>query len=483
MNLLLFGAECLAAATIAALATRILAARVRQASLRHLVRLGGLAALLLLPLFAALCPSELVLHAPAPAVGPASPSPQMASELYGWLLTGLAALWMAGTLALLLRGFAGALALHALFRRGEPHAFAAARLASWAARAGLDGEWRLRLSAEIETPISWGIVRPTVLLPRQCADWDPPELDAAMFHELAHLRRRDGFAQALALVCCALYWPHPLVWAEARALRADAEEAADDAVILSGVRRSDYADLLLRVAAGARERPLFAGLELPMAKRGGLETRIQSILASNPSRSGVTKMQILKTTLIGSAAALALALARPSFGADQPTPPLPPEAPAPLAAPDARPLPQIQPPAPPSARAPADARPAAGAHRHAGRNRMAVEPPTDSQIGETVAKAISEAHIDEAVARAMAGAHIDEKVSAALADAHISEKVSAALANAHISEKVAAALANAHIDEKIAAALKNAQIQIDAAMARPQPERATPPPPPAPSAQ
>jgi beta-lactamase regulating signal transducer with metallopeptidase domain len=476
MSVLLFAAECLAAATIAPLATRILAARVRQASLRHLVRLGGLAALLLLPLFAMLLPSELVLHAPAPAVGPASPSPQMASELYGWLLTGLAALWMAGTLVLLLRGFAGALALRALFRRGESHAFDAARLASWAAQAGLDGEWRLRLSAEIETPISWGIVRPTVLLPRQCANWDPPELDAAMFHELAHLHRCDGFAQALALVCCALYWPHPLVWAEAKALRADAEEAADDAVILSGVKQSDYADLLLRVAAGVREQPLFAGLELPMAKRSGLETRIQSILASNPSRSGVTKMQILKTTLIGSAAALTLALARPSFGADQQTPP--PAAPSALAAPDARPLPQIQPPAPPSANMPADARPKAGPARQARRNRTTIEPPADSQIGETVAKAISEAHIDEAVARAMAGAHIDEKVSAALADAHISEKVSAALANAHISEKVAAALANAHIDEKIAAALKNAQIQIDDAMARPQPERAAPPPPP-----
>ena len=470
MSLLLFGAECFLAATLIPGVTGALAARAGQAGLRHLVRLGGLAALLLLPLFAALFPSEFVLHAAAPASASAAGPAPASAHILGSLLIGLAALWLAGTLALLVRGLAGSLALRSLFRRGESSPFDTASLASWAARAGFKDDWRLRLSAEIETPISWGIIQPTILLPQHCVAWTAAERDAAMLHELAHLRRRDGLAQALALFCCALYWPHPLVWAQARALRADAEEAADDAVILSGVRQSDYADLLLRVAGGGREQAAFAGLEFSMAGRGGLETRIRSILASNPSRSGVTKMQILKTSLFGTAAALVLALARPSFGADQQTAPLPPPEPSAAAMPAPVPAPQAAPFAP--------SRRSTGATRHTGRVRADAQPMPDVHIGETVARAISEAHIDETIAQAMAGAHIDEKVATAMADAHISEKVSAALAEAHISEKVSAALAQAHIDEKIAAALKSAQPEIDAAMARMQAEHAAPVPPP-----
>ncbi|HXS06246.1 MAG TPA: M56 family metallopeptidase [Rhizomicrobium sp.] len=469
MSLLLLGAECLAAATLIPWMTNALAARAKQAGSRHLVRLSGLAVLLLLPLFAALVPSEFVLHAAEPAAVSTAVSPPASTPILGLLLTGLAVLWFAGVFALLARGLVGGLALRALFRHGECHSFDAARLSSWAGRAGFKGDWRFRLSAEIETPISWGIVRPTILLPQHCAAWPAPEQDAAMLHELAHLRRRDGLAQTLALFCCAFYWPHPLVWAEARALRADAEEAADDAVILSGVRQSDYADLLLRVAGGGSQPPAFAGLEFSMAGHGGLETRIRSILASNPSRSGVTKMQILKTSLFGTAAALVLALARPSFGADQQAAPLPPAQPpaSVLPAPEAPPTPA---PVVRSHRSP-------GAARHTERNRVDTRPDPDVHISESVARAIGDAHIDETIAQAMAGAHIEEKVAAAMADAHISEKVSAALAEAHISEKVSAALAEAHIDQKIAAALKAAQPEIDAAMARLQAEHAPPPPP------
>lgn len=473
MSTLLFGAEAMAAATVILLITRACAALAGCASLRHLVRLGGFAALLLVPPFAAIFPSKLVLRAGPAAMTASADASHASPHLVGWALIGLVGLWAVGALVLLVRGLAGALALHAVRRRSRAHGFDAERLAHWAARAGLAGGWALRLSAETETPLSWGIFRPIVMLPEQCVEWEAEQLDAAMLHELAHLRRRDGLAQAVALLGCALYWPHPLVWREAKTLRADAEAAADDMVILSGVKPSDYAELLLQVARDAMRRPSFAGLELSMAARPGLALRIQSILTPNQSRSGVTKMQIFKTASLGAGAALLLALARPSIAADAPPAPLPPPAPAaiaPSATKAGTPAPVTENALPPVTQ---NALPRPSGHHRSVRAETSRHPAAapdgaGDAITATVAKRLADAHLDETVAKAVAEAHIAETVTKKLADAHLDETIAKAVADAHIGETVTKALAEAHLDEKIAEALKNVQPQIDAAIARAQ---------------
>lgn len=464
MNTLLFGAEAMVVATVALLIARAFAALTGSAALRHLIRLGGFVALFLVPLFATILPSKFVLRM-APTVAPAAAS-AASPHIIGWIVIGLVVLWAAGTIAFLARGFAGALALRTLHRRSRPHGFDAGRLAQWAARAGLGDHWTLYLSADTETPLSWGIFHPIVMLPEQCADWAADQLDAAMLHELAHLRRRDGFAQAVALLGCALYWLNPLVWVEAKALRADAEIAADDMVILSGVKPSTYAELLLRVADGAMQRFSFARLELAMAERSGIEMRIQSVLSSNQSRSGVTKMQILKTISLGIGAALLVALARPSFGADAP-----PVSPTVLvqstatAAPSA-PAVNVLPPVAQSI-APLSSR------RHRSTGAVASRPAiaangVDASVAATVARELADAHLDETVAKAVADAHVAEAVTKSLADMHLDETIARAVADAHVGETVTKALADAHLDEKINAALKKAQPQIDAAIAQQQ---------------
>ena len=77
-----------------------------------------------------------------------------------------------------------------------------------------------------------------------------------LMHELAHVRARaTGCSTLAARALCALFWFHPGVWWIARALRDDCELACDDRVIAAGVRRSDYAELLVNVAdAPSRER-------------------------------------------------------------------------------------------------------------------------------------------------------------------------------------------------------------------------------------
>jgi Antirepressor regulating drug resistance, predicted signal transduction N-terminal membrane component len=107
---------------------------------------------------------------------------------------------------------------------------------------------RLRLGARVGTPVT---AARTVLLPPGAEAWEDARLDAVLRHELAHVRRGDWWHLVAAEAACALFFPNPLVWRLAREMRADAEKAADEMVLASGIPASDYAHHLLALAAAA----------------------------------------------------------------------------------------------------------------------------------------------------------------------------------------------------------------------------------------
>ena len=111
---------------------------------------------------------------------------------------------------------------------------------------GIVGAARLRVTDAVATPMTAGR---TVLLPADAAHWADDRLDAVLRHELAHVRRSDWRHLVCAEVACALFFVNPLAWRLARTLRADAEKAADDRVLTSGVAPTEYASHLLALAA------------------------------------------------------------------------------------------------------------------------------------------------------------------------------------------------------------------------------------------
>jgi hypothetical protein len=146
---------------------------------------------------------------------------------------------------------------------------------------------------------------------------------------------------------CAFYWPNPLVWMGARALRREAEIAADDSVLVAGVKPSAYAGELLRLAEEFRAgKPALATLSLYMAERSSLEARVESVLEPASVRTGVTVMDVTKAACLAFVSAAAIAFACPSLAQDE-TPSSPPSPPAPSA-----PLPPPAPPVPPAPPAP-----------------------------------------------------------------------------------------------------------------------------------
>jgi len=343
MRVVLFAGELLAASSLI-VALAWLASFRDSASRRHLVWVGAFGTLVLLPVLAVLVPGSIVLSLPAPTVVPvavdmsavtiSAPAPQAFHFGLEDAATALIALWLAGIALFALRSLIAAIVLRALRRDSADNPFDPSELPELASGRAYD----LRVSHAERGPVTWGIFRPVILLPNKALFWPGERLHAVLKHELAHIHRHDSLAQMLSLAACALYWPNPLVWLGARALRREAEMAADDAVIVSGMTPSEYAGELLQVAVEFRAQDLAAASPLFMAAPSAFEARLKSVLAPTQQRSGVTSMDVLKISGLALLATTALVLARPSLAQDAPQAPA---APAAMAAPPS-------PPAPPS---------------------------------------------------------------------------------------------------------------------------------------
>jgi beta-lactamase regulating signal transducer with metallopeptidase domain len=235
-------------------------------------------------------------------------------------------LWLIGVLALAAQCLRGYLALWKLKARPATSTdLGSIDLETMSRRVGLRRSWQLRMSEGDQPPaaMTWGSVRPIVLLPKNSDSWSQERLEAVLLHELAHVRRFDCASQLLAIVSSALYWFNPAVWLCARAMRAEAEAAADDTVIRLGVKPSDYARELLRIAADVgHRRQLFTNIGVPVMKQPKIESRVKAILdPSARRRRGVTLFEAMATVIASAAIAIPLCAVRTAAA----SPPVPAE--------------------------------------------------------------------------------------------------------------------------------------------------------------
>jgi beta-lactamase regulating signal transducer with metallopeptidase domain len=114
-------------------------------------------------------------------------------------------------------------------------------------RMGFKHGTALLTSNELASPISWGLMRPVILLNNRAVEASG-EAEAIIAHELAHVARMDWMKLLLARVATALFWFNPFVWMLAREAHQLREETADDAVLAADIPDTDYAELLVGVA-------------------------------------------------------------------------------------------------------------------------------------------------------------------------------------------------------------------------------------------
>lgn len=213
----------------------------------------------------------------------------------------IVAVWAAGALWFLLRIAAGALAIKSLsrdtveLREGELLGGAKAAAASLGLRSV-----RLRTSPLCAVPVTWGLFRPTVLLPEKAAAWDAMTRRAVLLHELGHARNRDFLKNLYCRLVCALLWFLPPVHRAYGRLRTALEISSDKKVVEQGLDGRDYAMTLLTLARSleksARRKLVLTGSLIPASSPSGLERRITELLSARKLSAG--RSRLLRAALL-----------------------------------------------------------------------------------------------------------------------------------------------------------------------------------------
>jgi beta-lactamase regulating signal transducer with metallopeptidase domain len=236
----------------------------------------------------------------------------------------LVALWILGCVVLLVRhiiGFAGAarLARRAFIANDDGTTRELARVA---AALGVRRPVHLGYSTDVQTPITFRIATSYVLLPAEARSWSIARRRAVLIHEAAHIARGDWLSQAVGRLACALFWFHPLVWRAFARLRDEAEGAADDTVLRSGMPACEYATHLLALAPRASNaRPGLVAVGI--VSTNDLERRFVALFDHQRSRTIVTSRSRAITTSVALAIVCPVASLRVAAPVHQMNAPLP----------------------------------------------------------------------------------------------------------------------------------------------------------------
>lgn len=120
--------------------------------------------------------------------------------------------------------------------------------------------WRpvqIRQCAAVNTPLTYGILSPVILMPVH-TDWEnTKQLSYVLEHEYIHIRRLDALAKLVLLLAVSVHWFNPAVWLFQALCSRDLELSCDEAVIrcFGSHARAEYARVLISMEEEKKRGP------------------------------------------------------------------------------------------------------------------------------------------------------------------------------------------------------------------------------------
>ncbi len=208
-------------------------------------------------------------------------------------------LWIVGCLVCILYFGVASLRWRRRFAESLPVEDGWAR--GWIKIQGLKRRVRLRQSDRVGTPLTYGLLRPVILVPASM-EWDDREQASYILcHELTHIRRWDLLTKLLLAAALCIHWFNPLVWGMFLLANRDLELSCDEAVVraFGEGSRAGYSMALLRQAErNSRPTPLCSGFG-----KSAIEERVEAIVKYRKTHFTAT----LCAALLVAAVALGLA--------------------------------------------------------------------------------------------------------------------------------------------------------------------------------
>ncbi|MDR3304590.1 MAG: M56 family metallopeptidase [Clostridiales Family XIII bacterium] len=149
-------------------------------------------------------------------------------------------------------------------------------ITAWREAHRLKRDYSIRMSDKITVPLTYGVFRPVILLPKRIDLSDEKQLSYILAHEFVHIRRFDALVKLAATAALCVHWFNPLVWVMFILLNRDIEISCDEKVVreLGETPKSAYALMLIGMAErkGAFS-PLYSGFS-----RYAIEERVNAIM-------------------------------------------------------------------------------------------------------------------------------------------------------------------------------------------------------------
>lgn len=101
-----------------------------------------------------------------------------------------------------------------------------------------------------KTPLTSGILKPRIILPKQMDYSNNQTLNFVLTHEMVHINRFDNMLKLFMLLALVIHWFNPLVWVMFFLLNKDIEFSCDEKVMnmIGEEYRADYATTLISLA-------------------------------------------------------------------------------------------------------------------------------------------------------------------------------------------------------------------------------------------
>ncbi len=151
---------------------------------------------------------------------------------------------------------------------------------------------QIRQSDKIMAPLTYGVFRPIILLPKTTEWENMKQLKYVLTHEFVHIQRFDVLYKLVLVLCVCIHWFNPFVWIMYVLANRDIELACDEQVvrIFGETTKSFYALTLIGMEEKkSRLTPLCNNFS-----KNSIEERIRSI------------MKLKKTSIVGLVAATLL---------------------------------------------------------------------------------------------------------------------------------------------------------------------------------
>ena len=156
-------------------------------------------------------------------------------------------LWLVGALLLVLYFSISYLRSMRKFRMSIPDN--TPYIQNWLAAHQITRPLAVRSSDLISSPLTYGILRPVILLPKKLDRNDPVALKYVLTHEYVHIRRFDAITKILFAAVHCIHWFNPFVWVMYVLANRDIELSCDAWVIrmMGEKNRSSYALMLIKM--------------------------------------------------------------------------------------------------------------------------------------------------------------------------------------------------------------------------------------------